>query len=346
MAVLASSIRSFTKSYFSSQESMTKLLNPINIDRLNWYSEKDIPPEIPLIDLQSMTQDEQISGFKRAFEASHCLYIKNYSISNKELEDLVNVTRKFFKQSEEIKNKVTHPYKGIMRGYSGLGEEASAKFLHVDDEGQGDAHISYCWGPVDNVYQDLAFQKIWLNYYKKSLKLSRVIAELAIKSAEMENIIGWSNLKAGDHLLKIQEYIDIGDKPKQLYRLVPHADFSFLTLLTQLPAENGYIGLRVMMDNKVVEAPAVKGTTIINFGEPMQSLSKGKIKSAIHSVVSPKENNYKESSRTSIPFFLQPHPKTKVSKTEGSYFSEYYCEKGTMAYGDFHSRLINEFYKH
>ncbi|OMJ68698.1 hypothetical protein SteCoe_33785 [Stentor coeruleus] len=346
MAVLASSIKSFTKRLFSSKESFNHLLAPIKINDLKWYSESDIPAEIPLIDLKSMTQNEQISGFKQAFETSHCVYIKNHLISNKEMENLVNATRIFFNQSEEIKNKIVHPYKGIMRGYNGFGQEKSSNILHIKDEHQGDSHISYCWGPKDNVYPDIKFQKIWSNYYKKSLRLSKSIAELAIKSAGMENVIGWNNLKAGDHLLKIQEYIALGYKAKQNYRLFPHADFDFLTLLTQLPAENGFIGLQVKIGDKFINAPAVKGTIIINFGEAMQSLSGGKVKTVVHSVISPEEDKYNGSSRTSIPFFLQPHPKTKITKTEGSFYSDYYNEKSTWEYADFHSRLLGEFYKH
>ncbi|OMJ85141.1 hypothetical protein SteCoe_13607 [Stentor coeruleus] len=345
MAIIASSIRSVTRRLFSSTESLNKLLTPINIDELKWYSESDIPPEIPLIDLQSMSQQEKNSSFKQAFETARCVYIKNHLISNKVSEDLVNITRKLLNQSEEVKSKIVHPYKGIMRGYKGYGKEKSAQVFDHAKTNEADSHVSFCWGPADNVYPDLTFQKLWQRYYKKSLKISKEIAELAIKNAGIEDVIDWNNLKAGDHLLKLQEYVALGDKPHQPQRLGPHVDFDFLTIINQLPAENGYIGLQVSMNEKIINLPAVKGTIVILFGEAMQSISKGKVKGPIHNVISPQENKYEGSSRTSILFFLQPHPKTKVSRTEGSHLSEYYGEKETIRYGDFHSRLLGEFYK-
>ncbi|OMJ90389.1 hypothetical protein SteCoe_7308 [Stentor coeruleus] len=345
MAIMASSIRSVTRRLFSSTEPLNKLLTQINIDKLKWYSESDIPSEIPLIDLQSMSQHEKNSSFKQAFETARCVYIKNHLFSNKESEDLVNITRKLFTQSEEVKSKMVHPYKGIMRGYKGFGREKSAQIFDHEKTNEIDAHISFSWGPADNVYPDLTFQKLWKRYYKKTLKLSKEIAELAIENAGIQDVIDWNNLKVGDHLLKLQEYVALGDKSHQTQRLGPHVDFDFFTMINQLPAENGYIGLQVNMNGKILNLPAVKGTIVILFGEAMQSISNGKVKGPIHNVVSPQDNMYEGSSRTSIIFCLQPDPKTKVSRTEGSCYSEYYGEKGTLRYGDFHSRLISEFYK-
>ena len=76
-----------------------------------------------------MSKKEQANCLRRAAELSHCLIIKNYGISDKEFENLVNFNRTFLNQPEEIKLKVKHPYKKFLRGYDDHGKnESSAAF--------------------------------------------------------------------------------------------------------------------------------------------------------------------------------------------------------------------------
>ena len=228
----------------------TKPFEPLSLDKLNWYSEMDIPKEIPLLDLTNMSRKEQMDCFKKTSEGSNCLYVKNYNIENQDVEDLINVTREFFNQTEDRKLKCRHPFRGIMRGYGAYQQESSEKLFEVHNSGKGDSHVNFSWGPCDNVYLDLNFKKIWKNYFDKSCYMAKILSELAIDSLEMGDILNWEHIKHGDHVLKIQEFIADSKETSQPYRMVPHTDTSFVTILNQIPADNGYMGLEVKIGDK------------------------------------------------------------------------------------------------
>ncbi|MBS0350350.1 MAG: isopenicillin N synthase family oxygenase [Proteobacteria bacterium] len=313
----------------------------MKINNLNWYSEQDIPEEFSILDLKNMSKTEQRNCFARAAEKGvHFLYIKNHNIENQAIEEMLNITVDFFNQPDNVKIKcVMKPNSELLRGYSGFNQKSMSSVFDTENH-PVDIYRYFAWGEHDNLYPNTEFKRVWENYYQKCLALSKTLLELIIDYLTLSNTLSWQQVQRGEHILKIHDFPAI--KSDQAYRLAAHGDTSLLTLLYQTPADNGFNSLEVEVKDRFVPVPAVNGMILLNFGEPMLSLTKGQLKPVIHRVVNPKDN-FHGAARLSIPFFLAVNPETEIYYFEGSSYKKYYNPVGATTYGDFLKRSILEY---
>lgn len=129
----------------------------------------------------------------------------------------------------------------------------------------------------------------------------------------------WSEaLSWDDSLLRILHYPPLrGDEPEGSVRAAAHEDINYITLLPVADQP----GLQVRtLDGEWLDLEGRQGDLIINTGDMLQEISGGYLPSTTHRVVNP-TGQTENISRISIPYFLHPARKTRLSDryTAGQY---------------------------
>ena len=293
----------------------------LDFNQLNWSSEENLPVEITIFDLQELRAGKNLDTLKAALKNNFPFYIKNFGIPESEVESIFNITRNFFNEPEKEKAKMVHPELPlILRGYSAYGAGAYENSLNG---GKAiNQYTKYAWGPVKNVAPNAEFSDAYQNMQHKLSQISDQVLDCIGEALDLKSHDQWKNLfKGEDTVLHCQCYYP--EKPLGKSRMVTHADASSVTLLTQLPSENGHIGLKVETENGYIGVPAIRDTIVIMVGETMNSLSHGHIKPVMHAVTGPTEN-IETSERSSMPFFANPRDAFKMKRPPESTHSKFY----------------------
>lgn len=269
--------------------------------------------------------------------------LKNHPILDELIEKYINVHRKFFNLHKSQKDKYKKP--GMFRGYSGYQEQSVETLTDNANRGNGDTHISFYWGPHTNEAPNQEFEEISQQLYDELNNTSKKLTEIIIKALGIEDTLTGADFNNGEHLLKIQEFVEDPEASSQPHRIAPHVDISFFTINIQMPAANGYVALEGEINGEYIPIPAVKGHMVVFFGEPAHSITNGLITPLLHRVVSPTKENYKGSSRTSMPFFYAPNPEVELIHYEGSTYEQYYNTNGKKLYGEFFKNATSGFKK-
>ena len=116
-----------------------------------------------------------------------------------------------------------------------------------------------------------------------------------------------------------------GEEPAGSVRAAPHADINLITLLLSATAE----GLQVMSNvGHWIDIKCEPGDIVINAGDILQMCTQNYIKSTLHQVINPSnENNI---ARMSMPFFVHPSDHVQLSSeyTAKDYRVERITENG------------------
>jgi isopenicillin N synthase-like dioxygenase len=328
-------------------------LREFDYDKLSWCKEDDKPHQIPLIDFHK-SEIEQIEVFKSVANGPHCFYLKNHIISEEEIKKIIEITRKLINNIEGKKIDISRSEHQILRGYLSYAQEHSGKVYNQDPNKKftGDQHVRFMWGKDSNptyngddieqinFYKE--FENVWNGYFDKCNEISKSLIILANKSLGLN--LDWNTIKEGDSILKLMDYLPSQLNLESQYRIFPHTDSSFFTLLTQTPARDGrYIGLQMKIEEECVDVPAIKGTMVVNFGEILHALTGGKLKPAEHWVINPNKDYILGSERISIPFFLIAHGDVKLSCPPNSRYERYYNKDGEISTSDFLKKFTVDF---
>ncbi|QHV99438.1 isopenicillin N synthase family oxygenase [Spirosoma endbachense] len=360
--------------------------------QLNWYAETDAPTGIPVIDLAilrgaagSAQRQQALDALRGAITESGFFYVKNFGISEDEIEVISNATRSFFGQPEEYKQAFNR-YKQI-RGYTGYRFESTARLFGT---GQGkDLCMKYTMGPElspeevleritseediasnaysPNIFPDAEFRRIWVHYYQRvhhtSLELLEAMGEALNLSAESRSVLSEALIEKSCGELRFFQYPDVplhacADVPGNgIDRMAAHFDIDVITLLHQTPSENGFISLEAKIGEDFVKIPAIRGTLIVNLGEVIRLLTGNLIKATVHRVVRPPQRQHLGSARDVIVFFQAPPLNARLRPIwveEGvvgrdTIFDELYQQAGELGYVTFaklRSRMFAEFIQH
>lgn len=282
--------------------------------------------EIPSLDLKQFTEggpkdkQEFVQRLGEAYENIGFVAIKNHGLTDKFCEDLYSSVISFFKLSTEEKLKYSKPELNGQRGYVGKGKEKAQgrsigdlkEFYHVgqikeDKDPLTDEYPENIWPlEVPSFQSDstIAFQTL-------EATGTTMLQAIALYLGLEENYFDAKVIK-GNSILRAIHYFPIEDKSllkAGAVRAAEHGDINLITLLMGASAE----GLEVLRrDNKWIPITALPDQIIVNVGDMLARLTNNKLKSTIHRVVNPKNNNL-GSSRFSIPFFMHPRLEMDLS---------------------------------
>jgi isopenicillin N synthase-like dioxygenase len=320
--------------------SVDPTFTPVSFDELNWHAESDVPEGITIYDLERLSEGKELDKLAKSLQDNYPFYIKNFGISDSEIEAIYNKTREFFKKPEEEKIKMVHENLPlIMRGYSPYGTGAYEN--NIVNGRSVNQYCKYAWGPSDNIYPDQEFNDVFSNYYKKVNLASERIINCIGDALDLKDDDQWPNLFNGEEtVLHCQVYYP--ELPLGNQRMIPHSDASTVTLLHQLPSPSRHVGLIVKIGEEFVGVPPIRSTIVVMAGESLNSFTNSRIRPVIHAVTGPK-SNIENSERSSMPFFANPRFELKMKCPRETIHEQFYTDSEDMCFGVFSSNIHKAF---
>lgn len=279
---------------------------------------------IPSLDLADFTQgDEQrkkkfVQQLGDAYNTIGFVAIRNHYLTDDLSQRLYAIIKKFYAQTDAIKQKYEIPGLAGQRGYIGKGKE------HAKGRNTGDLKEFYHVGqevldndPIKKEYPDNVwptelpeFQEIALDVYKRLEKTGiQMLRAIALYLNLPENYFD-DKVHHGNSILRPIHYFPIEDPdsvPEDAVRAAEHGDINLITLLMGASAD----GLQVLRrDGKWIPITALPEQLVVNVGDMLERLTNKKLKSTIHRVVNP-PRALMNTPRYSIPFFM--HPRSEMS---------------------------------
>ncbi len=279
---------------------------------------------IPSLDLADFTQgDEQrkkkfVQQLGDAYNTIGFVAIRNHYLTDDLSQRLYAIIKKFYAQTDAIKQKYEIPGLAGQRGYIGKGKE------HAKGRNTGDLKEFYHVGqevldndPIKKEYPDNVwptelpeFKEIALDVYKRLEKTGiQMLRAIALYLNLPENYFD-DKVHHGNSILRPIHYFPIEDPdsvPEDAVRAAEHGDINLITLLMGASAD----GLQVLRrDGKWIPITALPEQLVVNVGDMLERLTNKKLKSTIHRVVNP-PRALMNTPRYSIPFFM--HPRSEMS---------------------------------
>lgn len=279
---------------------------------------------IPSLDLADFTQgDEQrkkkfVQQLGDAYNTIGFVAIRNHYLTDDLSQRLYAIIKKFYAQTDAIKQKYEIPGLAGQRGYIGKGKE------HAKGRNTGDLKEFYHVGqevldndPIKREYPDNVwptelpeFKEIALDVYKRLEKTGiQMLRAIALYLNLPENYFD-DKVHHGNSILRPIHYFPIEDPdsvPEDAVRAAEHGDINLITLLMGASAD----GLQVLRrDGKWIPITALPEQLVVNVGDMLERLTNKKLKSTIHRVVNP-PRALMNTPRYSIPFFM--HPRSEMS---------------------------------
>ncbi|CAI9100899.1 OLC1v1038088C1 [Oldenlandia corymbosa var. corymbosa] len=272
-----------------------------------------VTPTIDIGVLQSNSSSpevyQQLDKLKVILGICGYLQVVNHGIEASILDELCDVSKRFFALPPEQKHKFTRPGAAGARFDAFLNDQIliDNQIVNQDDrlfldlDPVGDQRTLKAWpdNPKD-------FRKILLEYSKKIQKLNGIILKAMAKSLKLEE----------NCFLK-----QYGESPSLLARFNSHhpfpssqqfflengADASALTFLIQDQVE----ALEVQIDNHRFRIPLTRHTILVKVGDQVEIMSNGNFKSRMHRLVTSADKEW-----IAVSVFCSPDNRNHIEPAE------------------------------
>jgi isopenicillin N synthase-like dioxygenase len=292
--------------------------------------------QVPIIDIAPFLEgtDEGIATVARqighACEEIGFFQITGYGVSEDFVQEVYDVSRRFFDLADDDKAVAAQPAPDQVRGWTAVGMEGLSYSL--DEAAPGDLKEKMDMGPP-NVPADPYFtgpeagphfapnvwphalpemRPLWERYFAEMSEVSRQVMRIFAVALDLD--IDFFEDKINHHIsmFRVLNYPDQPEPPLpgQL-RAGAHSDYGSLTLLRQ---EQRPGGLQVMTKaGDWLDVPATKGALVVNIGDLMSEWTNDRWVSTLHRVVNPPRDAANDSRRISLVFFHQPNYDAMIS---------------------------------
>jgi isopenicillin N synthase-like dioxygenase len=283
---------------------------------------------------------ETARAILNGFQTAGFIYLKDFSISAKTIENAFEISAKFFTRSQEEKESLGWTTPEANRGYSAPGREKTTQLANKDDVEalraqapdlkesfeigrEGEKDHPNMWPSSDAAAAE--FKENMLDFFDQCKRLHiEVMRAIAVGMGIDEKYFD-SYTNGGDNTLRLLHYPSV---PKAVFkqnklqvRAGEHTDYGSITLLFQ--DDRG--GLQVKSpDGTFVDATPIPGTVVVNAGDLLARWSNDTIKSTLHRVVeppSPVEGDI-HSARYSIAYFCNPNFDRFIEAIPGTFGAE------------------------
>ncbi|XP_008292466.1 UPF0676 protein C1494.01 [Stegastes partitus] len=286
---------------------------------------------IPVVDFSAYrlsekhVNDEQLqelgAELKTAFTQVGFVYLKNSGITQEEVDRVMDISKKFFLQPDELKQPFCrksfsiNPNHGWVsleteklnpRRPGDLKEAFNAASLHPDIKWPSSGAVT-------------GFQEIQMSFFQSCKELSLRVLRVMALGLDMDpdvflsahRLIGTD--ENGTTLRSLYYPPVNSEKAKEgQLRCGEHSDYGSITLLFQTSE-----GLQVRTrSGEFVSAPCIPGAILINIADLMQRWTSDQFVSVIHRVLLPPVGD--SSTRQSLAFFVQPDDEALITCCDGS----------------------------
>ncbi|MEO6126592.1 MAG: 2-oxoglutarate and iron-dependent oxygenase domain-containing protein [Ilumatobacteraceae bacterium] len=256
--------------------------------------------------------------------------ITGYGVSEEFIQEVYDMSRRFFDLTEAEKAVAAQPAPGQVRGWTAVGMEGLSYSL--GEAAPGDLKEKMDMGPFDvpaddyhhgeqagphfapNVWPDALpeMRPIWERYFAEMSEVSRQVMRIFAVGLGLD--VDYFEDKVDEHIsmFRALNYPDQVEPPLpgQL-RAGAHSDYGSLTLLRQ---EQRPGSLQVMTKSgQWFDVPAIKGALVVNIGDLMSEWTNDRWVSTVHRVINPPRDEANDSRRISLVFFHQPNYDAMIS---------------------------------
>ena len=275
-----------------------------------------MPSSLPILDISALDAGEDAAEqFRRKLrEVTHevgFFYLVGHGIEQDLIDEVVDVSRRFFELPTEDKLAIENINSPQFRGYTRVGGELT----HGDVDWREQIDIGVERNAVEETegtpkYWRLEGPNLWPEALPElqdtidrwSSELNALALKLmrtwAVALGAPESVFDEAFGDKPFSLIKIVRYPgESTEVPKQ--GVGAHRDGGVLTLLLVEPGKDG---LQVEHEGEWIDAPALPGSFVVNIGEMLELATDGYLKATLHKVQSPKIGT----DRISIPFFFNP----------------------------------------
>jgi isopenicillin N synthase-like dioxygenase len=256
--------------------------------------------------------------------------ITGYGVAEEFVQQVYEVSRRFFDLSDDEKAVAAQPAPDQVRGWTAVGKEGLSYSL--DAVAPGDLKEKMDMGPFDvpddeyhsattagphfapNVWPDgmPGMRELWERYFAEMSEVSRQVMRIFAVGLGLD--IDYFEDKIDKHIsmFRVLNYPDQLEPPLpgQL-RAGAHSDYGSLTLLRQ---EDRPGSLQVMTKSgEWFDVPVIKGALVVNIGDLMAEWTNDRWVSTLHRVINPPRDAANDSRRISLVFFHQPNYDAMIS---------------------------------
>uniref|UniRef100_A0A3Q2TLH6 Si:dkey-10o6.2 n=1 Tax=Fundulus heteroclitus TaxID=8078 RepID=A0A3Q2TLH6_FUNHE len=270
--------------------------------------------------------DEQLrtlgGELKRAFSQVGFLFFQNSGISEEEVERVMETSKRFFLQAEELKKPFTRKSfpNNPNHGWVALETERSLCVLWSNQV----FSVLQKWPSSDAV---AGFREIHTSFFQRCKELSlRVLRVMALSLDLDPDVFLHAHRFIGSMFSTLSQSDENGTTLRSLFyppvksamakegqlRCGEHSDYGSITLLFQ-----GSEGLQVCTrSGEFVSVPSVPGAVLVNIADLMQRWTSDQLVSVRHRVLLPPVGD--SSTRQSLAYFVQPDDEALITCCDGS----------------------------
>lgn len=277
-----------------------------------------------------------------AFDKSGFLYLKNHGFDKELIDNMYNISRKFFDVQAEIKNKFPRKPDFLDGGYLGYKTEL-LQIGHPSDIKEAFDYVtssSYNEQIDDHVP---TFHDINALFFQTGKELTFLLTRLFAITLDLEDkefftkqckLAGEGSMNPSvSRMLWYPEIKKSDEVLKNQLRCGEHADYGTVSILFQ--DDTG--GLQVVnRQGEYVDMLPIKDSIIVNIADMLERWSAGRFKSNRHRVVVPTNHGLE---RRSLAFFLHPDYDQDIYCLDGSdkyeklNYREHFFRKSDRTYG-------------
>ena len=292
---------------------------------------------VPTIDIRGTRNGNGAAARSAAAEVAEALdaacatsgffIVTGHGVEAELIEEVMNVSRRFFCLPAETKQRVAPPGPEHYRGFLGLDTTSLAATLG-DDEAPPDLCESFNVSRFDNpelrarAYAEGAdatllpnlwpdepaeLRPLFERYYAVMEQLCMDMLPLFARALDLPP--DWFGDKVADHtaLLLINWYPPAETVRAGQLRRGAHTDYGAFTMVAaeQIP------GLQIFVEDQWVDVPAVPDSFVVNLGDMMARWTNDRWVSTLHRVVIP-DGADQHRDRVSVPYFFQPSYRARI----------------------------------
>jgi deacetoxycephalosporin-C synthase len=272
-------------------------------------------PAIPQFSLLDLEQNECQAELLECLTTKGLFYLTDYGMPDADHLPSRETALEFFRDATDAEwESVASDDPTARRGFLKLESESTARVMNSGD--YSDYAMSYSMGLSNNIFPSWHFEQAWRAYFTDFYQVAQRTARKVLDVAGLEPRRVLDALLECDPVLRFRYFpeVPLGRcAESQPFRMASHYDISVITLVHQIPCENGFVSLQWDRHGARVDLPVRENSVLVFCGAVSTLLTGGRVKTPRHHVAAPAHDQRVGSSRTSSVFFLRPNPDVMLS---------------------------------
>uniref|UniRef100_A0A0D9WMH8 Fe2OG dioxygenase domain-containing protein n=1 Tax=Leersia perrieri TaxID=77586 RepID=A0A0D9WMH8_9ORYZ len=244
----------------------------------------EMPEPIPVVDLSQLASADEAAKLREALQNWGFFLATNHGVEVSLMDNVMNLSREFFNQPIEWKQKFSNLIDGKkfqMEGYGTDRVVTKDQILDWSDrlqlrvEPKEEQNLSF-WPDHRESFRDVLNE-----YASRTREIRDNILQAVTKLLELDEDYFFNQVNKAPASARFNYYPPC-PRPDLVLGVKPHSDGSLLTILL---VDKDIGGLQVQRDGKWYNVPDSPHKLLINIGDTMEILCNGIFRSPVHRVV-------------------------------------------------------------